>query len=300
MINISEELKSRVLERIEYEVRAGFRAYDDIIIGSTHDLRSLDKELAELARSEHGWNEVKEVVTVLTNESIERLLAEEEQWVAPTDNDRLDWAFEYLEKTGIAARQDYWCCQTCANAGIATEMKDSPAEKPYVGFVYYHEQELESAMAGHYFNLAYGANKEESKRPDKEYYMRREVYSKQPDGRPPAAGQPPIDYYDVNVETYRASKFQFIPVDSPDLDTRRVGSRIMDALIVAGLEPVWNGSASVKVKLKVKWRRRRSTSYKFKPGGAPDLSDDLYKPLGPDDNPSFFTSVELSDDQERS
>lgn len=290
----SEADKERIALFVEQEVRSGFSDEEEIITrvaGWWHSglMHRASKE-APKETSNQTWFRVKMFVTRMTEDSIECLRREEQEWVDPTDNDRLDWVFDYLEETGIAARQNYWCCQTCANAGIQTELRDSDAsEKPYVGFVYYDQQSLEAAMAGAYFSVAFGAYKQASKEAEFEYVERLGAYDQTHDGQP-------VGFYDVNVETYRASQFHFIPVASPDLNARRVAARFMDAAILAGLEPIWNGAASLKIQLKVKWEHRRSTSCEFKPDGAPDLSHGLYRPLGPEDNPDFYTTVQLTDD----
>ncbi|MGC4001436.1 MAG: hypothetical protein QM767_29845 [Anaeromyxobacter sp.] len=80
---------------------------------------------------------------------------EELDWPVPTDCDRLDRAFDKLEKKGVLARQDFACCQNCGHHEIGVEIEAAPG--PVHGYTFFHQQDTESAAEGQGLFLAYGA-----------------------------------------------------------------------------------------------------------------------------------------------
>src|SRR5262245_35729714 len=62
-------------------------------------------------------------------------------WPETTDCDRLDMAFADLERQGILARQNYWCCSTCGHSAAWEEVKQAQAQRPVNGYVFYHNQD---------------------------------------------------------------------------------------------------------------------------------------------------------------
>lgn len=97
---------------------------------------------------------------------IERLASEifsvqgalERGWSEPTDCDRLDDAFAALERSGVIARQNFTCCQTCGHYEIWDEVEKTDANAD--GYVFFHMQDTESAYEGHGLYLAYGSTRE--------------------------------------------------------------------------------------------------------------------------------------------
>ncbi|MBL8546833.1 MAG: hypothetical protein JNL81_10230 [Hyphomonadaceae bacterium] len=82
---------------------------------------------------------------------------EEKQWKERTDCDRLDAAFAELDATGIAARQDFLCCQTCGVAAMPEEferMKQAGQEPR--GYIFYHGQDTERGVEGMGVYLSFG------------------------------------------------------------------------------------------------------------------------------------------------
>ncbi|TCB97282.1 hypothetical protein E0H26_13565 [Micromonospora zingiberis] len=76
------------------------------------------------------------------------------EWPARTDSDRLTDAFRALDITGIVAREDFACCQSCGSSEIGDEVtKGAPAR----GYVFYHGQDAERAAQGGTLWLAYGS-----------------------------------------------------------------------------------------------------------------------------------------------
>jgi hypothetical protein len=80
-------------------------------------------------------------------------LAEEADWPEVTDVDRLRLAFEALDASGIIARENFTCCQTCGFAEIGDEV---PEDTRPDGFVFFHQQDTYAAACGGGLYLSYG------------------------------------------------------------------------------------------------------------------------------------------------
>jgi hypothetical protein len=82
------------------------------------------------------------------------------RWPETTDCDRLDAAFEELNRRGVVARHDWWCCQNCGHGAMADEVELQPERVPGVpvrGYAFYHNQDTEAAVDGGGLFIAYGA-----------------------------------------------------------------------------------------------------------------------------------------------
>jgi hypothetical protein len=82
-----------------------------------------------------------------TKELLEQQRKEQERWPEVTDCDRLDAAFTELDRLGIIARQNYEQTLTSGVAAIEAEAELERANRPVVGYVFYHEQDTESAVS---------------------------------------------------------------------------------------------------------------------------------------------------------
>jgi hypothetical protein len=69
--------------------------------------------------------------------------------------DRLHRVFCELEAAGVLARENYWCCQTCAYAAIDREIVEA-GERQVRGYVLFHSQDAERAADGGGLLLRYG------------------------------------------------------------------------------------------------------------------------------------------------
>lgn len=84
----------------------------------------------------------------LSDQQIERLvdelwharLAEQASWPDRTDADRVADALAALDATGVVARMNFTCCQTCGTAEIRDER---PRDRPTSGYVFFHQQDAE-------------------------------------------------------------------------------------------------------------------------------------------------------------
>jgi hypothetical protein len=75
-----------------------------------------------------------------------------------TDNDKLDRAFESLESGGIVVRQNFTSTQEAGVYAIKTEIPSQRAR----GYVFFHMQDTDSAVAGLGLYLCYGAASDET------------------------------------------------------------------------------------------------------------------------------------------
>ena len=140
-----EEIRSFLTRR----VAEGFDSAEEIIDSAIECFEVEEDE--ELCR----------VIAHLTSERMAEYLRSQSQWPTPTDCDRLDWAFEELERDGIVARQNFTCCCNCGHYEIWDEIKQAREEHPVEGYVFYHMQDTEAAVAGGYLYLAYGSVEED-------------------------------------------------------------------------------------------------------------------------------------------
>jgi hypothetical protein len=96
------------------------------------------------------------IVSVETDRAFAAQLDLQRQWPAVTDCDRLDRAFDDLNRSGIVARQNFACCGNCGNAEIGGEI--DAAEKSgakVIGYTFYHFQGTECAVAHGFLYLSY-------------------------------------------------------------------------------------------------------------------------------------------------
>lgn len=133
------------LEDLRAFVRAQVRGFGD--------LDDLPTDAADYMDGIDGLTDAQ--VQQVISEEVAALKAEEPTWPSPTDNDRVDAAFAALSDRGVLAEQDYWCCQTCGHAAAADEV----SERGLRGYVFYHQQDTESAVDGGGLFLAFGTGK---------------------------------------------------------------------------------------------------------------------------------------------
>lgn len=133
---------------INLEVKSGFAKRDEII------------ELAlDYLLDMFDYNpDVMEIEAIrMTDELLAQHTIEQQTWLDVTDCDRLDEAFAELDRKGIVARHNFTCCQTCGHAEISYELDETRQYRPVRGYVFYHQQDTESAVMGYGLYLAYGA-----------------------------------------------------------------------------------------------------------------------------------------------
>lgn len=133
---------------IETEVRGGFTSRGEIIelvVDFLLDVTDYNPDL------------LIEKATEWTDLHLRQHHIEQATWLHVTDCDRLDEAFAELDRAGIVARHNFTCCQTCGHAEIGFEIDDTECHRPVYGYVFYHQQDTENAVACGDLHLAYGA-----------------------------------------------------------------------------------------------------------------------------------------------
>jgi hypothetical protein len=131
-------------------VRGGYEPVDeieDILLDMTEEF---DSRISERDRQ----SEVRSAVI----QEIESLRADQTGWPILTDFDRLELAFDMLEDADIVARQNFTCCGTCGAAEISVEIEDfETLGRRARGYVFFHQQDTESAVETGELYLSYGA-----------------------------------------------------------------------------------------------------------------------------------------------
>jgi hypothetical protein len=133
---------------ITHAVREGYRDEDEII-----------EDASEYAESEHG-KPMRVLVKRLTREALAAQRAEQAYWKVPTDCDKLDSAFDAMQKRGVVARQNFSCCSNCGHGEMWGEMESMGPNARVEGYAFYHVQDTGSAVDGGSLFVKYGANRD--------------------------------------------------------------------------------------------------------------------------------------------
>lgn len=144
--DLPKDVIESVKNHVDRAVRAGFDSDEEILSFA-----------ADIAADAPGSVTASNWIASVLRESRSNQLEAMRSWPSVTDCDRLDAAFAELEMQGILAKQNYSCCQTCANAEINIEIEERIEDGQHVdGYVYYHAQDTEGAVDGDGMYLAYG------------------------------------------------------------------------------------------------------------------------------------------------
>ena len=189
---------------IDRSVRSGFRTRNEII-----------ESVAEYA-DEAVLDQMDVIAAV--DAMIEEHRLEASTWPAETDNDRLDRAFAQLDASGVIARQDFACCQSCGQAEIWDEV-DEPAA--WRGYVFFHQQDTERAVEGDGLYLGFGTSK-----------------------------------HGIKTSILGLLRPRARPA-SPSGADEAIGREIVAALAASGLRARWDGSVATRILVEpFHWRRR--------------------------------------------
>jgi hypothetical protein len=152
----SKKIEAELREQITTAVAEGFSDREDII-----------GRFAENAEADYERDDLEPLIEKLTDQALAAHHRKQAKWKGRTDNDRLDHAFEALERMGIVARQNFTCCSTCGHYEIGDEIKQAKKKRrPVSGYAFYHMQDTESAVEGGGIYIKYDtlANDEEKKK----------------------------------------------------------------------------------------------------------------------------------------
>jgi hypothetical protein len=142
-----KDLLAEVRAYIQRHVIAGFDPPSSIV-------ESVVEAFSEEADEDTLWP----LVERLTRETVEAHFRDQASWPELTDCDRLDDAFEELNRHGIVCRQNFTCCGTCGVAEIGGEIRAEEEHGLAVrGYAFYHMQDTESAAEGYGLYLNYGS-----------------------------------------------------------------------------------------------------------------------------------------------
>ncbi|WUI01958.1 hypothetical protein OHR68_09150 [Spirillospora sp. NBC_00431] len=97
--------------------------------------------------------EVTALAREIAAEEFPAYLTDQRTWPDVTDSDRLLRAFRELDMSGIVARADFACCQSCGISEVGGEVPDGEQRR---GYTFCHRQDMESAVQGGGLMLAYG------------------------------------------------------------------------------------------------------------------------------------------------
>lgn len=133
---------------------AGFHS-PAVVVAST-----VDAFLEEADDSDDGA--LRPLVEAVARQAVAACLAEQADWPAVTDCDRLDRAFAELSEVGIVSRQNFSCCDNCGCHEIRDEMDGQAARGgPVRGYAFYPRDETRTAAAGGGLRLSFGAVEDE-------------------------------------------------------------------------------------------------------------------------------------------
>ena len=150
------KIEAELRERITAVVAEGFSDRGDII-----------GQFTENAEDDYGRDDLEPLIEKLTDAALAEHHRKQAKWKGLTDNDRLDNAFEVLERAGIVARQNFTCCSTCGRYEIGDEITAAKKKRrPVSGYAFYHMQDTEGAVEGGGIYIKYDTltNDEEKKK----------------------------------------------------------------------------------------------------------------------------------------
>jgi len=120
--------------------------------------KAMEFAIEVLSTNENDSYDLLAIAKPLAEKLYQDQLQAQTCWPAITDCDRLDRAFDELNRAGIVSRQNFSCCGTCGAAEIECEMKDEEEKGITVrGYTFYHMQDTESATDGYGLCLNYGS-----------------------------------------------------------------------------------------------------------------------------------------------
>jgi hypothetical protein len=129
---------------------------DNWVWYGSHSVRELDEQID----ADHEGDFDIEQVKAFAAERVSKKLATEAQWPQETDCDRLDRAFDRLEAQGICALHfpaSGYTMRHGWDAVLRAVNADNVPEGRYVGFCYYHAQDIDDALNGDGLMVAFGS-----------------------------------------------------------------------------------------------------------------------------------------------
>ncbi len=150
------DLLEEIRNYLAIQIYAGFASEQEIVAQAISDWECSWQE-------ERPAAELRPFLARTTAELLEEHRKEQACWPEITDCDRLDAAFMELDRMGILARQNYEQTLTSGCAAIEVEAERERAGRPVLGYVFFHEQDIQSAVCYDGPALAWGAFVEDEK-----------------------------------------------------------------------------------------------------------------------------------------
>jgi hypothetical protein len=148
---MSQEERSAAPESVADHIRS-------LVAAGYDDRQTVIDQVNDYVTDESDDDALIARVPEMVDQAISAQLIAQNSWPETTDCDLLDAAFAKLERSGIVARQNFACCQNCGFAEIGAEIEDVIETGIVVrGMTFFHQQDTESAVAGHGVYLSYGA-----------------------------------------------------------------------------------------------------------------------------------------------
>ncbi|MCD4668910.1 MAG: hypothetical protein K8S14_00540 [Actinomycetia bacterium] len=144
---LDPEMRTWADDFIRQRVSEGFISKDEII-----------EWALDYFEDPPDFDALEAYVVQRTGEAIAAHCEAQKRWPPETDCDRLDFVFLVLqEEHGIVARQNFSCCQSDGRSEIWGEIREVRAQRPVLGYVFYHGQDTEYVVESGNLFLAYGA-----------------------------------------------------------------------------------------------------------------------------------------------
>jgi hypothetical protein len=97
-----------------------------------------------------------EEVSAAVDEELANYEAKKRTWPEVTDCDRLNAAFDAMNRRGIIALQNVGNTQSDGHEDFRAALKKHPRRSDVIGYCFYHSQDLERAIRGGGLFLAFG------------------------------------------------------------------------------------------------------------------------------------------------
>ncbi|WP_417388544.1 DUF6891 domain-containing protein [Gimesia sp.] len=136
-------LDAEVLKEMDWLVRSGL-----------YDKADLMRVFCEEMYAPGDLDET--LVSAAIDERLAAHRAAQKNWPAVTDCDRLDQAFDRMEKRGLITIQNAGNTQTDGHEIFQVYLEEHPQPETVIGYCFYHNQDLERVVDGLPLYLAFG------------------------------------------------------------------------------------------------------------------------------------------------
>ncbi len=137
-------MRADLREKIDQALAVGDDDFDGVVEEGVYYLEDQVEDAGAL----------KAAAEEMASEAFAAYVDRQRTWPEVLDADRLIRAFRELDTTGIVARANFACCQSCGTAEIGGEVPDGGRMR---GYVFCHRQDVDAAVAGQGLYLSYGA-----------------------------------------------------------------------------------------------------------------------------------------------